>query len=252
MPLKALIFDVDGTLAETEAAHLKAFNQVFKSQGLNWHWSKDTYLQLLKVSGGKERIAHYIQQQQPEFSDPQLAHFIQNLHQYKTHQYIELIKTGQVPFRIGIKRLLKVAKAANIRLAIATTSQRANVEALIENQLGCMSKWFEVVIAGDEVANKKPAADVYIKVLEALQLSPKDCIAIEDSHNGLLSATTAQIPTLITRSLYSPFSSNINMAKLVVDHLGEPTQATKLEQGHLFGHQYITLSLLQTIAELTD
>ena len=250
MPLKALIFDVDGTLAETEAAHLQAFNQVFKAQDLNWHWSKTTYLQLLKISGGKERIAHYIQQQQPHFSHPQLSHFIQSLHQQKTQHYIELIKSGQVPLRIGVKRLLDAAKAANIRLAIATTSQRANVEALIESQLGCMSKWFEVVIAGDEVANKKPAADVYIKVLKTLQLSPKDCIAIEDSDNGLLSATTAHIPTLITRSPYSPFS-NIDAATLVIDSLGEPNQASKLEQGNLFGHQYITLSLLQTIAETT-
>jgi HAD superfamily hydrolase (TIGR01509 family) len=250
MPLKALIFDVDGTLAETEAAHLRAFNQVFTAAGLDWHWSESLYLDLLKVTGGKERIAHYLQQHRSDFSHPDLSGFIANLHQRKTADYIKLIAAGGVPLRTGVKRLLDEAKAANIRLAIATTTSRQNIHALIDSNLGHGSteQLFEVISAGEDVKNKKPAGDVYANALAQLQLAAEDCIAIEDSLNGLLSASAEHIPTVITRSPYSPML-NFHAAKLVLDHLGEPTQAMHVEQGNPYGHQYVSITLLQKIAE---
>ena len=195
--LKALIFDVDGTLAETEELHRLAFNAAFAAAGLPWVWDTGLYATLLEVTGGKERIAHYIAQ---SAAQPLDTGRIAALHADKTVRYAQSVAQGGLVLRPGIARLLDEARAAGIRLAIATTTSRPNVDALLRATLG--HDPFEVIAAGDEVAAKKPAPDVYTLALRRLDLPPAACIAIEDTLNGLRSAQGAGIACVMTTSLY--------------------------------------------------
>ena len=171
--LKAIIFDVDGTLAETERdGHLPAFNAAFADYGLNWHWYEALYGQLLDITGGKERIRHFAKNFAPEvFARPDFDDLVRQLHQAKTAHYVRLVDAGHLPLRPGVARLINEARAAGIRLAIATTTTPENVTALLRASLSPEApSWFEVIGAGDVVAAKKPAPDIYLWVLERLGL----------------------------------------------------------------------------------
>ncbi len=219
MPLQALIFDVDGTLAETEELHREAFNASFAAAGLPWHWDHALYAELLAVTGGKERIAHFIAR---ERLPPLGAEAVARLHADKTARYTGRVAEGGVPLRPGIARLLTEARSAGLRLAIATTTSPPNVEALLRATLGEDAPgWFAAIAAGDCVAAKKPAPDVYRVALERLGLPPGACIAFEDTVNGLLAARGAGIPTVVTLSAYGG-TAGFDGAAAVVDHLGEP------------------------------
>lgn len=197
----ALIFDVDGTLAETEELHRQAFNEAFTRHGLDWHWDRAVYKELLRVTGGKERIRAYHERLGivPSLSD----HDIAELHRIKTGHYAELIETGCCPLRPGVADLLAAALSRGQRLAIATTTSHGNINALLSRALG--TRWaadFDAIVAGDDVRHKKPAPDVYLEILARLKLKPSECVAIEDSANGLIAASRAGIPVLITRSMF--------------------------------------------------
>lgn len=200
MPLKALVFDVDGTLAETEDAHRVAFNRTFQEFGLGWSWSIDDYRELLLVTGGKERIKAFIDQTgKSERVD------IPAMHARKTEIYKELIDTGLVRLRPGIECMLKAARAKGLALAIATTTSRPNVEALFANTLGLETlDWFAAICCGDEVEKKKPDPAVYQLALDRLGLAGSACVAFEDSRAGLASAKGAGIDrVIITPSIYT-------------------------------------------------
>lgn len=203
---KALIFDVDGTLAETERdAHRVAFNEAFRAAGLDWHWTRELYGELLAVTGGKERIRHFCQHFHPALLDQaDFAGFVRRLHQDKSERYVEIVGRGGLPLRPGVARLIGEARAAGIRLAIATTTSHDNVTALLRASLAADAEgWFEVIGAGDVVEKKKPASDIYFWVLHRLGLRASECLAIEDSFNGLRSALGAGLPTLITEAQYT-------------------------------------------------
>jgi HAD superfamily hydrolase (TIGR01509 family) len=197
-PLRAIIFDVDGTLAETEELHRRSFNQAFAAAGLAWNWDQALYARLLEVTGGKERIRHYLDAYSPGGSLDAPA--IAALHADKTQRYARLVEDGGVALRPGVARLIAQAESAGLVCAIATTTSRANVDALVNATLG--RNPFAVIAAGDEVAAKKPAPDVYQLALAGLGLSPDECVAIEDTLNGVRSARGAGIPCLVTTSLY--------------------------------------------------
>ncbi|NET11222.1 MAG: HAD family hydrolase, partial [Symploca sp. SIO2B6] len=232
--LKALIFDVDGTLAETERdGHRLAFNRAFADAGLDWYWDERLYGRLLVVSGGKERIRFFIKTYTPCFpgtvcipgkSDTpvNLPYFIAQLYATKTGFYQTLLKNGKIPLRPGIRRLILEARRANMRLAIATTSAKENAIALLQHTLGPDSPdWFEVIAAGDIVPQKKPAPDIYHYVLDKMALDSSECLVFEDSDNGLISATKAGLTTVITVHDYTSHQ-DFSDAALVLNHLGEP------------------------------
>ncbi len=204
--LQALIFDVDGTLADTEQdGHRVAFNLAFAAAGLDWHWDAALYGELLAVTGGKERIRFFVERHRPGFAlRPDFDALVKSLHATKTAHYVRLVETGQLPLRPGIARLIEEARAAGLRLAIATTTSPENVAVLLS---ACLSPaaldWFEVIGAGDIVPAKKPAPDIYHWVLERLNLPANACLALEDSENGLRSSRAAGIPTLITENAYT-------------------------------------------------
>lgn len=198
---KALIFDVDGTLAETEEAHRHAFNDTFAGFGLDWHWSRDLYRELLKTTGGKERMRAYAAGHLS--IDPGTIPVVE-MHRKKTERYGELIDQGGVPLRPGIEALIADAQQTGTRIAVATTTNTPNVDRLIQANLGiAAADLFEVIAAGDMVAAKKPAPDVFNLALNGLGLPAAACLAIEDSRNGLKSAIAADIPCLICPSGYT-------------------------------------------------
>lgn len=198
--IKALIFDVDGTLAETEEVHRRAFNAAFAANGLDWDWSVAHYTQLLKTTGGKERTRAYCDEIGVDFSDDQIA----ALHKDKTKRYVDMVAAGEIDLRPGIAGLVADARARDLGLAVATTTSRANVDAL------CKACWgkpatevFDVIAAGDEVAAKKPAPDVYLLALERLGMDAANTIAFEDSRNGVLSARAAGIMVCVSPTVYT-------------------------------------------------
>jgi HAD superfamily hydrolase (TIGR01509 family) len=218
---RALIFDVDGTLAETEEVHREAFNAAFARAKLGWRWGRVVYKDLLRVAGGKERIRAFdrLRAEPPALSDAEIA----ELHRLKTAIYADLIASGGCPLRPGVKALLIAALARGQRLAIATTTSRGNIEALLASALGQdWADFFAVIVAGDEVCEKKPAPDVYLEVLSRLGLPASECLAIEDSGIGLVAASSAGIPVLISRSAYFR-NDDFSAALLAIDDLTELT-----------------------------
>lgn len=229
--LKALIFDVDGTLADNEQdGHRVAFNLAFADAGLDWSWDREMYLELLDTFGGKERIRRYIEDYQPAFHPPEgLDEYIRQLHQQKTFRYQELLKNGAIPLRPGVGRLLKEARGAGLRLAIASTTTEINVTTLLSKTLGDESiSWFDVISCGDVVERKKPAPDIFLHALNKLGLAADECLAFEDTESGLASALAAGLSTIVTVN-ESTQHQNFEGAALVVDQLGEPGDTTLVD-----------------------
>ena len=201
--LAALIFDVDGTLADTELAHLAAFNQAFAAQGVGWAWDVPRYTELLEVSGGKERILHHWQQVQPGLKDigsgSALQAEVDRLHAIKTAAYEEAVRDGAVQLRPGVLDLLAAASDAGLRLAIATTTSPVNIAALLRTAIGPdWMRYFTVVEDASTAPRKKPHPQVYQQTLQRLGLPASACVAFEDSANGLRAATGAGLATVIT------------------------------------------------------
>lgn len=215
--LKAVIFDVDGTLAETEEVHREAFNMVFEQSRLGWYWSRELYRELLKVTGGKERIRHYTHSENItgiSYED------IASLHRSKTTCYAELLPQN-IKLRPGVERLIEECLSRSIRLAIATTTTEANVEALNQAVGGALKlSQFEAVVGGVMVPEKKPSPRVYEVALTKLGVKPEEAIAIEDSSAGISAAKGAGLRCLASPSFYT-FEHDLSQATAIVDCLSD-------------------------------
>jgi HAD superfamily hydrolase (TIGR01509 family) len=201
--MRAIVFDVDGTLAETERdGHRVAFNAAFADEGLPWRWGEAEYLELLRVTGGKERMLHHWRRVDPAGAAAADAPAtLARLHARKNAHYARLVRGGRIALREGVAELLDAARRRGLALAIATTTSAPNVRELLAHTLGEAAwGWFACIGAGDVVPAKKPAPDIYRWVLERLGLPARDCVAIEDSAAGAAAALGAGLPTVVTRS----------------------------------------------------
>jgi len=219
--LNALIFDVDGTLADTESVHLLAFNQAFKEMGMDWVWTLEMYLELLDISGGKERILHYWKQVNPDIKsiDAQaLQDRIGRIHELKTAAYESAVNSGAVSLRPGVLKLMDEALKAGLQLAIATTTSPVNIAALMRHAVG--EDWrmnFTAIGDASTAPIKKPHPQVYLQMIDALALPAGQCLAFEDSNNGLRAATAAGLATIITPNPFTATHDFTGALKVVPD-----------------------------------
>lgn len=226
---KVLIFDCDGVLADTERfGHLVAFNRMWRELGVPWQWSAEEYGRKLKIGGGKERMASLFEE--PEFlaafdppdSEEGRAELLAMWHKRKSAIYKEIIMSGRIPPRSGIRRLSEEALGKGWILGVASTSAPESVEAVLRHAVGNeTADRFSLILAGDVVKAKKPAPDIYLMAAEKLHASPKDCVAVEDSRNGLLSAHRAGMKCVVTVNGYTS-EEDFSEANIVLTCLGDP------------------------------
>ncbi|MEQ1660076.1 MAG: HAD-IA family hydrolase [Hylemonella sp.] len=244
--LQALIFDVDGTIADTESLHLEAFNYAFNELDLGWHWDAALYTELLEVSGGKERVQHYWKQINPDIKaiDSQgVQDTVNRIHELKTAYYEGAINAGAVGLRPGILELFDEAAGAGVQLAIATTTSPVNIAALLRRAMG--PGWrhaFAAIGDGSTAPLKKPHPMVYVQILQTLQLDPRACLAFEDSGNGLKAATLAGLATVITPTQYTRHH-DFSRAMHVLPDLGKVHLADLRlwHQAHWSGERLLTV-----------
>jgi HAD superfamily hydrolase (TIGR01509 family) len=203
--VRSLIWDLDGTIAETERdGHRVAFNRAFEDFGLPWHWDETWYGRLLRIAGGRERLLADMPTHREAPYDKRMQEILaRSLHARKTELYARLVGEGTIPLREGVAELMHECRDRGVRMAIATTTSRANVEALLRHHLGPdWREWFAAVVCGEDVQRKKPDPEVYEHVLRLLGVDPPQAVAIEDSPLGVAAARAVGIPVLVTRSAY--------------------------------------------------
>jgi HAD superfamily hydrolase (TIGR01509 family) len=203
----------------------------FKEFGYDFAWGVDEYHELLQIAGGKERMKHYLHAKgfgvpvKPEEEED----LIKRLHKRKTALFVELIASGALPLRPGIKRFMQEAMAAGLRVGVCTTSNEEAARTLTTQILKDIK--FEVVLAGDIVKKKKPDPEIYNLALEKTGLKPTECLVIEDSRNGVLAAKAAGMFVVATTNLYTE-KEDLHQADVIVTCLGDPDgEKGKLKQG---------------------
>lgn len=254
MTLGALLFDVDGTLADTEPqGHLPAYNRAFREHGLNWRWTEKLYRKLLLISGGRERIDHYLDHYAPELAgqDEHLREnrdaWVADLHRSKSRHFRDRLRAGEVPLRSGVERLIREAHDARLPIAIVTNASRATLEPFLQYALGPeLMDCIAFYVCGDEVEHKKPAPDVYLLACQRLGCEPWECLAVEDSNAGLTAARAARIPALVTVNADTRGHS-FEGACAVLDSLGEPGAPVEILRSPGFEFDYVNLDVLRRI-----
>jgi HAD superfamily hydrolase (TIGR01509 family) len=240
--LQALFFDVDGTLADTERlGHRPAYNSAFRKLGLPFRWDPLLYRKLLKQPGGQERLLHYLEHYRPELGEHETAAradikgWVRAVHKLKNQYFRRLVRSGQVPLRPGIARLMREARDEGIRIAIVTSASRDTLKPILRHSLGSsLMGEVELMVCGEDVVHKKPAPDLYRLALRRMNLQPEHCVAIEDSAMGLTAAHVAGIVTIITTN-DNTVHEEFHEAALVLDTLGEPGLPAHATQGRLDG-----------------
>jgi len=230
--IKAVFFDQDGVIIDTERdGHRVAFNQTFKDFGYNFEWDVDYYHELLQVAGGKERMKHHLRTKGfgVKINPEEVGDLIKKMHKHKTAVFVDLIESGKLPLRPGVKRLMQEVNDAGLLLGICTTSNERAARAVVNGMLSEIK--FEFVLAGDIVDRKKPDPEIYNLALKKSGLNPDECIVIEDSRNGVLAAHAAGLNIVATTNIYTA-SENLSDANIITTCLGDiDGEKGKLDQG---------------------
>jgi HAD superfamily hydrolase (TIGR01509 family) len=225
---KVLIFDCDGVLADTEQyGHLPAFNQMWRELGVPWQWSVEEYGRKLKIGGGKERMGSlfaepaFLQAFTPPADPRERQDMVASWHKRKSAIYQQMVRSGEIPPRPGVKRLAEEALGQGWILAVASTSTRESVDAVLRRAMGeATAARFALVLAGDVVKAKKPAPDIYLLAAERLGVRPAECVVVEDSNNGVESAAAAAMKCVVTVSGYTR-EEDFSKAAIVLTCLGD-------------------------------
>jgi len=220
--IKAIIFDQDGVIIDTERdGHRVAFNETFKEFGFNVEWDVEKYHELLQIAGGKERMKHHLQTEGfgVEVKAEEVDDLIKRLHKRKTEIFVQLIETGRLPLRPGVKRLMTEAMDKRLILGVCTTSNEKAAHTVAYQILKDIK--FDFVLAGDVVSKKKPDPEIYLLALKKAGLKPNQCIVVEDSRNGVLAAKAAQMHVVATTNVYTE-KEDLSQADIVVTCLGDP------------------------------
>jgi HAD superfamily hydrolase (TIGR01509 family) len=219
--MEALLFDCDGVIVDTERdGHRLAFNQAFMKKGLDLEWDVETYGRLLRIGGGKERMRHYFGENGYPRGTGDKDSFIRELHELKTALFMEIIRTGKLPLRPGVARLMEEAHDRGVRLAVCSTSNEKAVRNIVEVLLGEKIRSSISIFAGDMAGKKKPDPEIYNLTVKMMKLSPGRCMVVEDSRNGLLAAMAAGLHCIITRSHYTR-REDFSGADAIFSDLGE-------------------------------
>ena len=219
--MQALIFDCDGVLVDTERdGHRVAFNETFLQLGWPTQWSVERYGQLLTTAGGKERTRRHFDDSGWPFVEAERDAKIAESHAVKTDLFMKLIESGKLPLRPGIKRIVDEAIATGLKIAVCSTSNERAVQTVVDVMLGHERSKHITVFAGDVVAKKKPAPDIYLLAAKQLNLDPPKCVVIEDSNNGLRAAKAAGMKCVVTISSYTA-DEDFALADRVVSDLGD-------------------------------
>jgi HAD superfamily hydrolase (TIGR01509 family) len=236
--LRALIFDCDGVLAETERdGHRVAFNETFARMGYGLEWDVALYKELVKIGGGKERMKYFFESTSWPAGTSDRDALIRELHKLKTDRYTHIIESGRLPLRPGVARIVDEAVAAGVKLAVCSTSNEKSVHTLVEKLLGPARKAeFDVILAGDVVSKKKPDPEIYRLALARLNVKPTQGVVVEDNRNGLLAAKGAGLYCVVTTNAYTQ-DEDFSEADLVVPELGDPP------------HVHVDLATLRRIVE---
>lgn len=252
--LRAVLFDVDGTLADTEAlGHRPAYNKAFRELGLPFRWGPKLYRKLLCQPGGRERLKHFFQNYESECGErageirTDLDGWVARVHDLKSHHFRRYMRKGRVPLRAGIARLMREARLAGRELAIVTNASRKTLLPVLKYSMGPeLAAEVAVIASGEEVARKKPAPDLYRLALQRLGIAPHECVALEDSEMGLAAAHAAGVAAIVTANA-DTLGQDFEAAALVVSSLGEPGAPTRVLKGQLSGPGWITIATLERI-----
>lgn len=254
MTLRALLLDVDGTVADTERyGHRPAYNRAFRKLGLGFRWGPKLYRKLLEQPGGKERLMHYVEQYRPELGrhseafarDPQ--RWVSEVHSIKSKYFRRYLRKGEVPLRPGVARLIREADAAGMHVALVSNASRASLTPVLRYGLGEeLANRIDLVVSGEDVCRKKPAPDSYLMALQRLGLPANECVALEDSAMGLRAAVAAGVPTVVTTNANTE-GEDFASAMMVLDSLGDPGTPARSLCGTLDG-TCLTLSELRSFA----
>lgn len=256
MTLRAVLFDVDGTLADTEAlGHRPAYNSAFRKLGLKLRWGPKLYRRLLRLPGGRERLKYYIQRYRPPLGDQQaeadadLDAWVAKVHELKSRYFRRRMRQGRVPLRPGIARLMREARNSGLKLAIVTNASLKTLQPVLKYCMGPeLAAEIDVIASGEEVAHKKPAPDLYRLALRRLGVAADECVALEDSEMGLEAAAAAGIPAVVTVNR-DTLEQDFSEAALVMSSLGEPGAPARVLRGMLSGPRWVTIADLQRLAQ---
>ena len=238
--LEGVYWDLDGTIANTELeAHLPAFNNAFNDLGIDWNWDTNTYIKLLKINGGKNRIAYYAKSNNDDFSED----LILKIHETKQFHYLEIIKKNCVSFKIGVFRLINELHRKKVRQFIVTSSSRKQVDLLVECLFNGFNP-FEFIISSEDVELKKPNPLPYLKAVHLSGINKKNSIVFEDSNEGLKSSLAAELPTIFVPSNI-PISLNENIKlNCILDSLGDEDNEANVIKGPKLKKSYVDYSFL--------
>ena len=243
--LLAVFWDVDGTIADTElCGHRVAFNLAFKDFDLDWSWQENKYLELLKISGGLNRIIHYRNEIHSNVSNDKCS-MIQSR---KRFHYKNLVKSGKIKIRHGVIRLMNELYESNIEQIIVTTSGRESLEPFLNTSLNPYLNFFSQIITFEDVKNHKPYPDAYNMAVRLSNNAIENCIVIEDSNIGVEAAKAANLNCLLTLPPWSTSFDNIpRNANACVDCLGNENIRSKLIYGKELNSRIVNASYLTKI-----